>query len=299
MTDDRTMTIRLDDRIQMYKSFLDYAWVGTLEQTVRGTNLEMPIVSLLFALKATANAYAMPFFMMHSMKAFEEGYLRGRDSMPEEKLRLLAEQLPQRMARKHKLSYSKQKQFSEMIAEILAEVKNAKEVLAGIEMDETFSGFLFGAGGSELQLGVMGLCQICYGATFHAYEHFVTECIRWARGDKTFKAYKFAMIVGAVEAEFGQDVADFCLAHERVQLARAVRNALAHDGGRVAPDMFGKVSPDLAKKLTEKLHEEFFVEDDGVIRIVAANNLNLFEMLKLRVSRLVAKAVTLPPFVKN
>ena len=70
----------------MYKSFLDYAWVGTLEQTVRGTNLETTIISLLFGLKATANAYAMPFFMMHSMKAFEEGYLRSRDSMPEEKL---------------------------------------------------------------------------------------------------------------------------------------------------------------------------------------------------------------------
>ena len=62
--------------------------------------------------------------------------------------------------------------------------------------------------------------------------------------------------------------------------------------------MFGKVPPDVGKKLSENLHEEFFVED-GVIRIVAANNVNLFEMLKLRVSRLVAKAVTLPQFAKK
>ena len=298
MTDDRKMTIRLDDRIQIYKSFLDYAWVGTLEQSVRGTNLETTIISLLFGLKATANAYAMPFFMMHSMKAFEEGYLRSRDSMPEEKLRLLADVLPQRMAKKHKLSNMKQKQFSEMIAEILEEARNAVKTLEGLDMDDTFKAFLHGPGGSELQLGVIGLCQICFGATFHAYEHFMTECIRWAKGDKTFKAYNFAMIVTAAKAAFGEDVADFCLDHERVQLARAVRNALAHDGGRVAPDMFGKIPPDAAKKLTEQLNEEFFVED-GVIRIVAANNLNLFDMLKPRVSRLVAKAVTLPQFAKK
>ena len=202
------------------------------------------------------------------------------------------------MAKKHKLSWSKQQQFSEMIAEILGEVKNSVKTLEGLNMDDTFKDFLHGPGGSELQLGVIGLCQICYGATFHAYEHFMTECIRWAKGDKTFKAYNFAMIVKAAKTAFGDDVADFCLTHERVQLARAVRNALAHDGGRVAPDMFGKVPLDVTAKLTEKLHEEFFVEDDGVIRIIAANNLNLFEMLKLRVSRLVDKAVTLPQFAR-
>ena len=184
-----------------------------------------------------------------------------------------------------------------MIAEILKEVKHSVKTLEGIDVDDTFKAFLHGTGGSELRLGVIGLCQICYGATFHAYEHFVTECIRWAKGDQTFKAYNFAMIVKAADV-FGPDVGDFCLTHEQVQLARAVRNALAHDGGRIAPDMFGKVSPDVARTLTEKLHEEFFVED-GEIRIVAANNLNLFEMLKLRVSRLVAKAITLPQFAKK
>ena len=87
----------------------------------------------------------------------------GGYSVPEQKLRLLAEHLPQRMAKEYKLSHSKQKQFTETIAKILDETKNAKEVLASLDLDETFTGFLHGAGGSELQLGVIGLCQICYG----------------------------------------------------------------------------------------------------------------------------------------
>jgi hypothetical protein len=296
MTDDPIMMIRLDDRIQMYKSFLDYDWVGTLEKAVRGTGLEAAIISLLFGWKATANAFAMPFFMLHSMKNFEEGYLRGRDSMPEEKLRLLANALPERMAAKHKLSWTKQRQFSAMIAEILEEAKRSVKTLEVLDMNETFKGYLHGPGGTELQLAVVGLCQICYGATFHAYEHFVTECIRWATGDKAFKAFNFSMIVKAAKV-FGDDVCDFSLTHERVQLARAVRNALAHDGGRVSPDMFGKVSEDVARSLNAKLHEQFFVED-GIVRIVAANNHNLVDMLKLRVSKIVERAATLPQFAK-
>jgi len=298
MSGDQIMTIRLDDRIQMYKSFLDYAWVETLEKSVRGSNLESAIISLLFALKSTANAFAMPFFMMHSMKAFEEGFLRGRESTPEGNLRLLADVLPKRMAQQHGLSHMKQKQFSEMIAEILQETRDAVQTLEGHDPNEMFSLYLHGPGSAELQLAVIGLCQICFGATFHAYEHFVTECIRWAKADKTFKAFKFTTLTREVKEAFGEDIAIFCLTHERVQIARAVRNSLAHNGGRFAPDMFGNVPPDTATALAEKLREEYFVED-GEIRIVAANNINLFEMLKVRVSRLIDKAVTMPQFAKT
>ncbi len=297
MPDDRIMKIRLDDRIQMYKSFLDYAWVETLEKTVRGSNLESAIISLLFALKSTANAFAMPFFMMHSMKAFEEGFLRGQESTPEKKLRLLASVLPKRMAQKHGLSHMKQKQFCEMIEEILQETGEAVQSLEGHDPDEMFSSYLHGPGSSELHLAVIGLCQICFGATFHAYEHFVTECIRWGKADKTFKAFKFTTLTKELGKVFGDEIAEFCLSHERIHVARAVRNAFAHNGGQFGADMFGNVPPETATNLAKRLREEFFVED-GEIRIVAANNVNLFEMIKVRVSKLVEKAITLHQFTK-
>jgi hypothetical protein len=64
--------------------------------------------------------------------------------------------------------------------------------------------------------------------------------------------------------------------------------------------MFGKITPDtesLYKYLYEKFQREFFVEDNGIVRIVAGNNRNLFNMLKVRVSTLVTKAMTLPQFI--
>lgn len=298
MADDRMMTLRLDDRIEMYKSFLDYGWVETLEKCVRGTNLESAVIAFLFAMKSTANAFAMPFFMMHSMKVFEEGFLRGQESDPEKKLRLLAAVLPERMAQRHALSHMKRKQFSEMIAEILKEVRDAVETLEGHDPNDLFKDFLSGAGGAELQIAVAGLSQICYGAMFHAYEHFITECIRWAKNDQSFKAFKFATLVRELKDAFGEDITDFCLNHHQIQVARGVRNAFAHNGGRFGLDMFGKVPAETATELAEKLHGEFFVEDEE-IRIVATNNINLFEVVKVRVSKLVEKAINLPQLVRT
>jgi hypothetical protein len=288
-------TIRLDDRIQKYKSFIDYDWAKSLADRVRGTNLESPVLSLLFALKATANSFAMPYFMMNIMTAFEEGFLQGRESMPEEKLRLLAEALPMRMAQKHGLPFERQRQFSSMIDEILHETREAAKALKGTDINKLFSSIIKGPGGAELQLGVVGLCQICFGATFHAYEHFLTECIRWAKADASFKVFKFSMLTKEVKNAFGEEVTNFCLTHDQVQIARAVRNSLAHNGGKYTSGIFGNATPEDTERMTQKLHEEYFVENDE-IRVIAQNNIDLFELVKDRVSFMIDIAVKMPQF---
>lgn len=293
MSEDQKMTIRLDDRVHSYKSFLDYSWAKKIEEQVRGTDLDSHFLSLVFALKSTANAFQMPYSMIHIIRAFEDGFLRERESTPEVHLRLLADALPKRMAVQHGLSHKKKKQLQQMITEILQEARHATQTLEGQDPNEMFSSFLHAPSGPELQLAVSGLCQMCFGATFHAYEHFVTECIRWAKRDKTFKAFNFTQLAKELAEAFGEEIADFCVNHDRIQVARAVRNALAHNGGLFVPDMFGKLPPERAAELAEILRTEFYVENDR-IQIVAINNINLFEMVKVRVSKLIEKALTLP-----
>jgi hypothetical protein len=70
------INLRLDDRVEIYKSFLDYPWLQDLEQRVRGTALEKPFMRLIVIWKGTANAYAMPYLMMMTLASFEKGYLR-------------------------------------------------------------------------------------------------------------------------------------------------------------------------------------------------------------------------------
>ncbi len=166
--------LHLDDRIASYRSFLDYGWVQTVEKQTQGTVLDEPLMSLIFSWKATANAFTMPFLMMHFLKNFEAGYCRSQESASEKAAKVLAEHLPERMAQKHGLSHMKKKQLSATIAELLAQMDGAVQTMPTLDVDKLFHQFLFGDGGSEMQLGVFGLAQTCYGTTFHAYEHFVS-----------------------------------------------------------------------------------------------------------------------------
>jgi len=278
-------TLHLDDRVASYRSFLDYDWVKAVEKVTHGTVIDEPFMSLIFSWKATANAFTMPFLMMHFLKNFEVGYCRSQETASEKAVKVLAEHLPERMAQKHGLSHMKKKQLAETIAEMLTQADLAKQTMPTLDVDELFHQFLFGNGGSEMQLGVFGLAQTCYGTTFHAYEHFVSRCVGLAKGKPNYKADGAQTLVADARKEFGDEVAEFCLVDEQVEIARLARNALAHNGGK------------MNEKLKAKDHGFFVV--DGVLHVVAADNHRLFNMLKVRVSKLVDKALTLPQFQRS
>src|SRR5438132_2198118 len=150
-------TMRLDDRVESYRSFMDYAWVQEIDKLTSGTVLEGLVFALIVSWKATANAHAMPFLMMHMLKGLEEGYLRPKPGLWEHAVRTLSDGLPTRMGKEHGLSHMKQKQLSEMIKKTLDGAEAIKPAMEPLDPQQLFHTFLFGPGGTELQLGVFGL----------------------------------------------------------------------------------------------------------------------------------------------
>ncbi len=119
------------------------------------------------------------------------------------------------------------------------------------------------------------------GPGFDADYH-VSRCVGLAKGKPNYKADGMQALLADARKEFGDEVADFCLVDEQVEIARLARNALAHNGGK------------MNDKLQKKDHGFFVV--DGVLHVVAADNHRLFNMLKVRVSKIVEKALVLPQF---
>jgi hypothetical protein len=290
------INLRLDDRVEIYKSFLDYPWLQDLEQRVRGTALDKPFMRLIVTWKGTANAYAMPYLMMTTLASFEKGYLRPQESLPEHAIQAMAQAVPKRMAEKHKLSHSKQQQFKEVCLEILQTVEYKQRAYPELDKDAMFKELLHAKpGGSELQVGVKSLIEVCFSGLFHAYEHFVSQCIKIGKGGN-YSTRRFELILKGAKEVFGPDVAEFCLTHDEVVVARAVRNSLAHNGSEYSTDMFGRpIEPATFARLDALLKQDYFVEE-GEIKVVAANTVKLFRMLAVRVSKLIDKALTLDAF---
>jgi hypothetical protein len=87
-------------------------------------------------------------------------------------------------------------------------------------------------------------------------------------------------------------LSDFCWKHEEVDLARLVRNALAHNGGRFGPDLEKYKTRFVGATSTAKplLRGDQFNLVEGKIQITPDNTRHLFGVLKERVSKIIEKA---------
>ncbi len=132
--------------------------------------------------------------------------------------------------------------------------------------------------GNEFQLAIWGTQRLCYPALYHAYENFLRDVMSVRTADPNYRILRYEKFLKDAVANLGQAIVDECLTDPAVTLARLVRNAFAHKGGR------------LTKELRELKTFPFQIEDD-TIQITAPDTTSLFNLLKVRVRKLAEVAI--------
>jgi len=169
-----------------------------------------------------------------------------------------------------------------------------KEALAGLkeaeselELDAThFWTFLIGE--SEFQFAVLGTQRITYASLFFAYEDFLATTIR-SREPAYSSKRPNPSLKDAFSEHFGGPLTDFCWNHDEVDLARLVRHAIDHNGGRFGGDLqkhqarFVEVTPNVPPSLAGSQ----LIVINGKIQITPLNSRHLFSVLKDRVTKIV------------
>lgn len=274
--------IRIDDRLDSYQTFFDHPWARQLSALVSGTKLEEPAWSLCVAWKSAANSHALPWMMMQSMKSFADGLLGAYEPFGLKVISALAQRIPAEMGTS--LSNMRRKQLVDVIRRIRNDVYSANQANEErFDVEQAWQSFL-DPNLIELHLSIWGSQRICYGALFHAYEDYVRHCVSVARSDPNYRTF-FKQLIRDAVALVGQTIADYCLNDRPVQIARLVRNALAHNGGKITDELRG-------------LPHGLAVEDDAV-QIMAPDTKQLFDQLKVRAYGLAEVAVTLPNMEKE
>src|SRR5262249_20385819 len=118
----------------------------------------------------------------------------------------------------------------------------------------------------EFQFCILGTQRINYGSLFFAYEDFLANVIRTKEPKYSSKQEP---IKTAFARHFGDPLTDFCWNHDEVDLARLVRHALAHNGGRFGKDLEKHRSRfvDATGTTTPLLRGDQFNLEDGKIQI--------------------------------
>jgi len=278
----------IDPNLDSYKQFFDHKWAEHMFKAVESSPLNDAVCTLMVAWRSANGSHMLPWLMAESLRSFAvgegNGSLRYRANYSSEVIKGVVGKIESRMH--HSLKIDQRRVLKRVVTKIEEEAHDAFKA-AQSKMEFPLTGY-WGSltHSSEFQFAILGTQRTNYGSLFFAYEDFLANVIRTK--EPTYSSKKEYINVGLAQ-NFGDPLADFCWNHDEVTLARLVRNALAHNGGR-----FGKDLEKYKKRFTEAtgttapvLRDDSFIIVDDKIQIVPGNTTYLFGVLKARVTKIV------------
>ncbi len=278
----------IDPNLDSYKQFFDHKWAECMFKAVESSPLNDAVCALMVAWRSANGSHLLPWLMAHSLKGFAEsegdGSLRFRADYSSEVIKGVVGKIESRMH--HSLKLDQRATLKRVVTKIEKEAYDAFEI-AQSKMELPLDGYWRSLTDSpEFQFAILGTQRTNYGSLFFAYEDFLASVIRTR--EPTYSSKKEYINVG-LSRHFGDPVADFCWNHDEVTVARLVRNALAHNGGRFGTDLekYKARFVDATGTTDPKLQDNLFILVDGKIQITPGNTRYLFGVLKERVTKIV------------
>ena len=285
----------IDPNLDSYRQFFDLKWAERMFNEVETSPLKDAICTLMVAWRSANGSHMLPWLMAQSLKGFAEneckGSLRFRSNYSSEVVKGLVGKID--IGMRYSLNRDQHATLMHVVSKIEMEVNDAlKAAHANAEFPlDDYWGFLTHS--SEFQFAILGSQRTSYNSLFFAYEDLLSNVIRTKQ--PTYSSKNESISVGFAR-HFGKPLADFCWNHDEVILAKLVRNALAHNGGRFGKD-FEKYNTRFTDESGTKppvLRNDHFIIVNGMIQIVPGNTMYLFGILKARVTEIVEKLFNLP-----
>jgi hypothetical protein len=275
----KTLEIKavIDPILNSYRSFFDHRWSQRILKAADSTRFEMPVFLLLTTWKSIANTSLLPWLMMDSLRSLREGYLSGQEDDPMV-VRAL-EAIPGHLCRNMPSLSRKQK------AEIATRCKRTTTQIRKymrthpptIDVNALWDSYAVNPPCEEFRIAIWGSQRLCYGALYHGYENFLRQCVDIALGHSTPHFYRANVLAAKIREKFGDAIHDSCLADERVDTARQVRNSLAHNGGLVPAEIHDR--------------QHGFDVEDNYLQVKPVNTHGLFDVLKIKAYELTEAAI--------
>ena len=282
----------IDPNLSSYEKFFDHEWAKDSFAVAKNTPLEDAVNALVMAWRSTNGAHILPWLMVESLKAFAQGELDGniryRASYSDQVVKGFVNKLEGMM--QYSLKLDQRSALKRAVARIEEEAHQAIKTAREQVQFEVTGYWQFLVKAQEFQFCILGIQRINYGSLFFAYEDFLANVIRTK--EPTYSS-KTKTIKAGLTHNFGDPLTDYCWNHDEVDLARLVRNALAHNGGRFGKDLekYRTLFANVTGTDKPLLRPDRINLVDEKIQITPDNTIHLFGVLKEQVSNIIAETV--------
>lgn len=259
-----------DIRLESYKSFFDSDWVDGFLEVSDKTQLGQICYDLGREWEGTSFVYMMPWLIIHSLENYHNGFWRDEPKLPQEFLRQFIDHVAmhgviRNMAKKTLMLEARKLEIK--LIELLATKRPV------FDSETAWNAFIQEKIFAHALTHQQGMA---YGSVYYAYENFLQRCIEVKRSAPDYRAKNPRQLSKDFAQEFSAVLEAECVSDSGVEIARLVRNSLAHNGGRPSADLLK--------------HNHGFKEVDSRLVIMPEHVKALFNMLKDKAMKIVATA---------
>ena len=222
----------VDDRLMSYKSFFDHAWAKRLFDLTNGSALEIPSLDLCATWRGVANAAAMPWILATSVSAG----IQGAATSEPLGLKWVGVVHDKLLTEIGELQADVENRIKAALDKLFAHTCHAFQTAMNHEVctpdsvwSEMFRVF-------EWPIALWGSQRMCYCTIVFAYEDFVQKAIGIAFNDVAYTTNR-RNIGDDINEAFDANIRASIWDHDQVKIARFARNAIAHNGGRLSPEL--------------------------------------------------------------
>jgi hypothetical protein len=221
-----TSEIQYDDRLDSYASFFDHAWAKAFYDASEATRLHKAAHDLCRDWKGIALASRMSWLMVISLEGFHAGFTQTNPAFSQR----FMDAVGNWVADNGKLRNMARRAILAEVKKIGAQVQEEMRVAGPpIDREKIWKEYLQVG---EIPWALWASQRLAYGSLYYAYENFLQRAVGLGRGDDEYRAYKPADLKRDFDILFGSVLTRECLDDPQIEIARCVRNALTHDGGR-------------------------------------------------------------------
>jgi hypothetical protein len=275
MKNEPSKQLFVDQSLDSYNSFFDHDWAKAFMKEAENWAVEDLALNLGASWKGAANAARLPWLVVETLTAFADGLLNDNQPSAARILDACATRLGQMV--QPPLSAGQRQSLDQAILFINGEILEAKR-LNPIRYDRQ-AGWREMLAHPEFLMAVWSSQRIALADVFFAYEDFVLSCFRRVTNQPRYRIGR-AFLVDLSKA-YGPQLANDAWDNHGVKVAKLVRHAIAHNGGKETPD------------LAELRHRIRVI--DGGLQVTPADTRAVFDDLKTRAMEILCETAARLP----